>query len=72
MIINFKKLDLVLAEKCMCGANLCTKAMISSATLTRAKKGSNVRTSTIGRIARVLGVRPIDIVYNDGGEEAGK
>ena len=61
MIIDVCKLDLAKARSCIGTADL-IKLGIPKGTLCRALNGKNIRPETVGRIARVLGCDPADIV----------
>ena len=62
MKIDKMKLDLILARKCMALTDLRNGA--SAKTLTRIRRGENVKPSTVGRIARSLNCDPLDIIEN--------
>ena len=54
---------MVMAEKCISLTELCQKAEISTVTLRDVRFGrQNPRPSTIGKIAKALGVTPSEIV----------
>lgn len=63
MKIDNKKLDLILANKCMSYLNLSEKSGISTTTLSRYRNKTQVaRPVAIGKIAKALEVQAIDIV----------
>ena len=61
MKINTAKMDLYLAKKCMNLSELRSKG-IATNTLTRARRGQAINTATVGKIAKALGVDPVDII----------
>lgn len=60
MKVSKTKLELVLARECKTITDL--RLGTSPQTLTKASKGGNLRPSTVGRIAKALGVDVTDIV----------
>lgn len=60
MKIDNRKLNLLLAERCMNLRDL--RAGTSSQTLTRIRRGEDVLPATAGKIARALNVNVIDIL----------
>lgn len=62
MIVNRRKLELAMARACMNAADLQKAAEMSRPTLNNAIVGKDVRTATVGKIARALGVDPEEIV----------
>lgn len=64
MKIDTKKLDLLLARRCMSLRDLRESA--SSQTLTRIRRGENVNPKTLGRIAQALGADPSEITAREG------
>ena len=61
MVVNYKKLWVMCAEKELSPGNL-KKANISSATLTKLKKNQEVALSVLLKIAEVLGCNAGDIL----------
>lgn len=59
MRIDLRKFDLMLARRCKSVSEL--RSIISSQTLTRIRHGSNIKPSTLGKIARILDCDPEDI-----------
>lgn len=66
MKIDTEKLDLLLARRCMALQDL--RCGTSPQTLSRIRRGEEITTRTAGKIARVLGVDPAEIVQK--GKEA--
>ncbi|MBS5549064.1 MAG: helix-turn-helix transcriptional regulator [Oscillospiraceae bacterium] len=62
MVVNYKKLWVMCAEKELSPGNLRKKANISSATLTKLKKNQEVALSVLLKIAEVLGCNAGDIL----------
>lgn len=54
MRVDREKLDFVLAEQCKNISDLCPA--LSASTLARIRKGLNVETKTVGKLALALGV----------------
>ncbi len=61
MKISKKKLDMVLAEQCKTMSMLRGEGL-SPHTLTRMRRGEDVKPITVGKIAKALGVDPEDII----------
>lgn len=64
MKIDNRKLDLLLAKRCMNLRNLRVTGT-SPQTLTRIRRGEDVLPATLGRIARALNVEPSEILKED-------
>jgi transcriptional regulator with XRE-family HTH domain len=63
MRIDSNKLDLAMARACVSIAELRDKSGVSDVTLARIRRGAQEpRPSTVGRLARALGVDVRDIV----------
>lgn len=62
MKIDNRKLDVLLARRCMTVADL--RKEVSSQTLTRIRRGENTKPVTVGKIALALGVDVTDIIEN--------
>lgn len=62
MRIDNKKLEILLAQKCMSISNL--REGVSPQTLTRVRRGESVKPVTVGKIALALGVDVTDIIEN--------
>ena len=60
MKIDIKKLDMVLAKRCMSMSDL--KTDVSPQTLKRARRNEDLLPKTVGRIARAAGVDVSEIV----------
>lgn len=63
MKIDNHKLDLLLAKRCMNLRDLRTET--SPQTLTRIRRGEDVLPATLGRIAKALGVDPVEILKEE-------
>ena len=62
MKVNRKKLELAMARACMTSDDLANVAGIPRPTVNNAITGRNVRPSTVGHIARALGVDVTEII----------
>ena len=62
MKVNRQKLYLALARACMDSADLPAATGMPRPTVQNAIVGKSVRPSTLGKIAKALGVDPADIV----------
>lgn len=60
MKIDLNRLDLILARECKTMSDL--KDGVSPQTLTRIRRGEEVKPRTLGRIARALGVDVTEIM----------
>ena len=60
MKIDKNRLDVVLARKCMSLRDL--RPFLSPCTLSRINAGKDVRTKTVGAVAKVLGVDVLEIL----------
>lgn len=67
MKLNIKKAEIALARACM-NERALRDCGISAGTVTRAFNGDEVKPATIGKICKVLGVDPCEIV--EGSEKA--
>lgn len=65
MKINRQKLYLAMARACMDSATLPAAAQLPRATVQNAITGRNIRPSTMGKIAKALGVDPIEIMETE-------
>ncbi len=65
MHIDPKKIKLLMARRCMNNKRLAEMAVITQPTISKAISGSNVRTDTVGLIARALGVDPSEIIKEE-------
>lgn len=63
MKIDNKKLDLLLAQRCMNLRDL--RQGTSPQTLTRIRRGEEVLPATVGRIAKALGIDPADLIAEE-------
>lgn len=64
MKVNLEKLNLAMAKACMSTTELIQKTKINQGTLTRIKQGKKAYPSTIGKIARALGVTVEELINN--------
>ena len=63
MKIDNKKLDLIMAQKCLSSEKLSQMANVSQVTIARMRNGSQKpRPMTIGKIAKALGVKVEDLI----------
>lgn len=62
MKISRKKLELAMARSCMTSSELPKAAGIPRPTVQNAVVGKSVRPATIGKIAKALGVDPVEII----------
>ena len=60
MKISTKRLDLMLAKKCLVMSEL--KTAVSPQTLKRVRKGEELLPKTVGKIARAIGVDVLEII----------
>lgn len=60
MKISTKRLDLMLAKKCLVMSDL--KTAVSPQTLKRVRKGEDLLPKTVGKIARAIGVDVSEII----------
>ena len=59
MKIDTCKFELILARKCLTNSQL---KGVSNQTVAKIRRGSELRTDTLGRVARALGVDPVEIM----------
>lgn len=67
MKANKRKLELALARSCMNTADLVTIAAMPEPTVKKVLSGRNVRPATLGRIAKALGVDPVQLIDTEEG-----
>lgn len=61
--LDRKKFDLARAEKCYTLINVAKNAKIAYSTLTKILNGSiNLTPQTLGKIAKALDVKPVDLI----------
>lgn len=65
MKANRAKLELAMARACMDSRELAEAAQLPRPTLNNAIVGKSVRPSTLGRIAKALGVDPLEIIEKE-------
>ena len=64
MRIDNKKLDMELARNCVSLSALRDNG-ISPQTMTRIRNGADVKPVTVGKIAKALGVDPVEIIETE-------
>lgn len=62
MIANKRKLQLAMARACMSVTDVQKKAQMPRPTLDNAIAGKDIRPETLGRIAKALGVDPVELI----------
>lgn len=62
MVVDFRKVEIALAQRCMNLRDL--RSAVSPQTLTRIANGSEVKPATVGRIAKALGV-PVEQIIQE-------
>ena len=65
MKVDRNKLELAMARACMNSAELPASAGLPRPTVQNAIVGKSVRPATLGRIAKALGVDPVDIIRKE-------
>lgn len=60
-----KKLELAMARACMASADLPAAAELPRPTVQNVIVGKSVRPATLGRIAKALGVDPVEILKEE-------
>ena len=65
MKVNRQKLYLAMARACMDSADLPAAAGMPRPTVQNAIVGKNIRPSTLGKIAKALGVDPADLIEQE-------
>lgn len=65
MKINSKKVEMMLADRCMLYSDLAKKSNLSSFTITRMRTGAEVNPSTVGKIAKALGVTVQELIETE-------
>lgn len=66
MRANRQKLELAMARACMESRDLPVATGLPRPTVQNAIVGKSVRPATLGRIAKALGVDPLDILAREG------
>ena len=64
-VIDRRKLELLCAEKCVGCIEVTKLAGLSSCVLHNIKKGSSVNPKTLGKLAKALNVKPIDLLKEE-------
>ena len=72
MIIDTRKFDLACAEVCLSACSVLRNAGVSTCVLPSIKKGKHLRPCTVGKIAKSLGYKPVDLIKEDNDEQSGK
>lgn len=62
MLVNLKKLEIILVNKEMSFADLMTKTGISASCVGNLKKGGDMRIKTVSKIVKALDINVEDIV----------
>ena len=62
MILDYGKIKLACARKCLTIRNVLQKAHVSTLTAKRIKDGGEVNTKTAGKLAAALGVDVIELL----------
>lgn len=62
MKVDKPKLALAMARACVSTQDLAAAAGVSTQTVNAAIRGQNVRPAVLGRLARALGVDPVEII----------
>ena len=62
LIIDRKKFLLACAEKCVSELEVTKRAGVSSCVLNRIKHERPVHTETLGKLARALGLSPVELI----------
>jgi predicted transcriptional regulator len=65
MKVNRQKLELAMARACMNSADLPEAAQLPRATVYNAITGKGIRPGTLGKIAKALGVDPLEIIETE-------
>ena len=60
-----KKLELAMARACLAPAEVPERAGLLRATFNNVINGKSVRPDTLGKVARALGVDPLDIMQEE-------
>lgn len=65
MKLDYEKIKLACARKCLTIRNVLQKARVSTLTAKRIKDGEEVNTRTAGKLAAALGVDITELLAND-------
>lgn len=65
LIIDNRAFLIACANKCIGKVEATKRAGISNCVLHRIKNGKNVHAETVGKLARVLDVKPIDLLKEE-------
>lgn len=60
-----KKLELAMARACMSSSELASSTNLPRPTVNNVISGKGIRPSTLGKIAKALGVDPVDIIETE-------
>lgn len=69
LIIDNRAFLIACANKCMGCVEATKQAGVSNCVLHRIKHGKCVHAETVGKLAKVLDVKPIDLLKEDGNEQ---
>ncbi len=65
MKISIQKLEMAMADACLLTTDLCKMAEINCSTLSRIKAGKEANPSTVGKIAKALGVTAQELIETE-------
>lgn len=65
MVVNKQKLELAMARACMNREEIAQKAKMPTMTVKNVIDGRNVRPATLGKVAKALGVDPVEIIETE-------
>lgn len=65
MKISVQKLEMAMADACLLTTDLCRTAEINCSTLSRIKSGKDANPSTVGKIAKALGVTVQELIETE-------
>lgn len=65
MKISSEKVEMILADRCMLYTDLAKKSNLSPFTITRMRTGAEVNPSTVGKIAKALGVTVQELIETE-------
>lgn len=68
-VVDERKLYLACANECLSVVELFKTAGSSSVTLQRIHEGKPIQSKTLGKLAKALKVKPIDLLKEDGNEQ---
>lgn len=65
MIIDNRKFDIACANNCLAAYKVLSLAKVSTCILPRIRQGKALRASTVGKIAKALGVSVTDLLQKN-------